>query len=429
MLDLATIRKHPETIREALEARSVAFDLEEFLVRESRRRDLIHRVEGLKADRNQAGKRIGELKKAGQDASEIITTMTEVSNEIRQIDVELEDLEERIQHDLLDFPNIPESDVPVGSDESENRLERTWGEPPQLDFTPLDHVAIGEALGILDLTRAAKLAGARFPTQFGDGARLERALAHFMLDLHRARGYLEVAPPVLVKPTTMQFTGQLPKFQEESFYIERDELYLIPTSEVPLVNLHSGEILAADDLPIRYCAHTPCFRREAGSYGRDTRGLIRVHQFNKVELVWFSLPERSGEDLEDLTTDAEKVLQALKLPYRVVSLCTGDLGFAASKTYDLEVWLPSQDRYREISSCSNCRDFQARRGDIRYRPAADTKPRLVHTLNGSGVAVGRALVAVLEVHQQRDGTVLIPAALRPYLDGMESIEPLRRPGA
>ena len=429
MLDLSSLRKEPERAAQRLSDRGVDFDLEDFLARDSRRRTVTHEVDTLKAARNDAGRRIGELKKKGEDAADLIAQMATVSAQIETIDAERNELEEGIQNDLISLPNLAHESVPVGPDESANRVDRTWGEPRDFDFAVLDHVAIGEGLGIIDMERAAKISGARFPAQFGAGAALERALSAFMVDLATQEGgYLEVLPPFLVSPDSMFASGQLPKFADESFFIEKDSLYLIPTSEVPLVNLHRGEILDAADLPVRYCAYTPCFRREAGSYGKDTRGMIRVHQFDKVELVWYAEPEKSYDALETLTGDAERVLQALELPYQVISLCTGDLGFASSKTYDLEVWLPSQNRYREISSCSNCEDFQARRAEIRYRPESKGKTRLVHTLNGSGVAIGRTIVALLENHQQADGTVAIPERLRPYMNGLERIEPLSRPG-
>jgi len=429
MHDLGKIRKDPERTREGLAARRVDFDLDNLLARDERRRELIQEVDALKAKRNEAGKKIGELKKAGESADEIIAEMGQVSEQVAGLDAELDEIDRGIQADLLGLPNLPHDDVPRGSDESENREERKWGEPRAFDFKVLDHVDVGENLGIIDLERAAKVSGARFPTQFGAGARLERALAAFMLDSAQEAGYLEVFTPFLVRPDSMEASGQLPKFAEEAFFIEKDELWLIPTSEVPLVNLHRGEILPEDDLPIRYTAYTPCFRREAGSYGKDTRGMIRVHQFTKCELVWYTTPEASYDALETLVGDAERVLQRLELPYRVVSLCTGDLGFAAAKTYDIEVWLPSQETYREISSCSNCEDFQARRAEIRYRPEGGGKPRLVHTLNGSGLAIGRTIVALLENYQQADGSVVIPDALGPYMGGLERIEPLTRPGA
>ncbi len=429
MLDLSSLRKEPERAAKGLSDRGVDFDLEDLLARDSRRRTVTHEVDTLKAARNDAGRRIGELKKKGEDAADLIAEMATVSAQIETIDAERNELEEGIRNDLISLPNLAHESVPVGPDESANRVDRTWGEPRDFDFAVLDHVAIGESLGIIDMERAAKISGARFPTQFGAGAALERALSAFMVDLATQEGgYLEVLPPFLVSPDSMFASGQLPKFADESFFIEKDSLYLIPTSEVPLVNLHRGEILNVADLPVRYCAYTPCFRREAGSYGKDTRGMIRVHQFDKVELVWYAEPEKSYDALETLTGDAERVLQALELPYQVISLCTGDLGFASSKTYDLEVWLPSQNRYREISSCSNCEDFQARRAEIRYRPETKGKTRLVHTLNGSGVAVGRTIVALLENHQQADGTVTIPERLRPYMNGLERIEPLSRPG-
>lgn len=428
MLDLSSLRKDTDSIRKGMRDRRVDFDLDELLARDERRRELITRGDELKAERNDAGKRIGALKREGGDASDLIERMGEVTQRIDEIDAELEKIEASINEDLLNLPNVPHESVPVGPDESANRVERSWGKPPAADFEVLDHVDLGTHLGILDMERAAKVSGARFPTQFGPGARLELALAAFMLDLHRGKKYLEVLPPFLVRPSAMEGSGQLPKFADEAFHLEKDDLWLIPTSEVPLVNLHRDEILPEDDLPVRYTAYTPCFRREAGSHGKDTRGMIRLHQFSKVELVWLTTPERSYEALETLTADAEAVLQALELPYRTVSLCTGDLGFAAAKTYDLEVWVPSQGRYREISSCSNCEDFQARRADIRYRPADGGKPRHVHTLNGSGVAVGRTLVALFENHQQADGSVRVPEALRPYVD-TDRITPIERPGA
>ena len=429
MHDLSKLRKDPDGTRAGLSARNVDFDFDDLLGRDRRRRGLIQEVDALKARRNEAGKKIGELKKSGDNADAIIAEMSRVSDEIKTLDAELNGLDEGIHADLLGLPNLPHETVPVGREETSNTVERTWGERRDFDFKVLDHVDVGEALGIIDLQRAAKLSGARFPTQFGAGAALERGLAAFMLDLAESEGgYLEVFTPFLVLPESMEASGQLPKFADEAFFIEKDSLYLIPTSEVPLVNLHRGEILDENDLPIRYCAYTPCFRREAGSYGKDTRGMIRVHQFTKCELVWYTTPEASYEALETLVSDAERVLQRLELPYQVVNLCTGDLGFAAAKTYDIEVWLPSQQRYREISSCSNCEDFQARRAEIRYRPREGKKPRLVHTLNGSGLAIGRTIVALLENYQEADGTVTIPAALRPYMNGLECIELLKRPG-
>lgn len=423
MLDLSALRDEPERYRRALSDRGASLDLDALLARDADRRQLIQELEGLQAERNSSSKKIGELKRAGEDASEAMERVRAIGDRIKELDESRRAIDEELQAELLGTPNVAHASVPVGADESDNREERRHGEPADFDFEPRDHVDLAEGLGLLDLERAAKISGARFSVQYGDGARLERALAAYMLDTHTDHGYLEVVTPYLVSADSMVGSGQLPKFAEDAFLAERDGLYLIPTSEVPLVNLHREETLEADRLPLKYTAFTPCFRREAGSYGRDTRGLIRVHQFQKVELVWFAEPDDSWDALEMLTRDAERILQGLELPYRVVTLSTGDMGFAAAKTYDLEVWLPSQGRYREISSCSNCTDFQARRAAIRCRPAGGGKSHFVHTLNGSGVAVGRALVALLENHQQSDGSVRIPSALRPYMGGRERLEP------
>ena len=385
------------------------------------RRCALVEVEELRRRRNEASKRIGRLKSTGENADEAIAEVGVLKGAIDSLQGRLASREEELGTLELDLPNVAHESVPVGPDESANRVERFVGEPPRFDFAPKAHWDLGPELGILDFERGAKLAGARFTVSFGLGARLERALANFMLDLHTQAHYLEVLPPYLANVDSMTATGQLPKFAEEAFRIEGEDYYLIPTSEVPLANLHRDEVLEEAQLPLRYTAWTPCFRSEAGSYGKDVRGLIRQHQFSKVELVQYTTPETSYQAHEELTGQAEKVLQKLSLAYRVVSLSTGDMGFASAKTYDLEVWLPGQEKYREISSCSNCGDFQARRAKLRYRPQGGGKPRLLHTLNGSGLAVGRTLIAVLENYQQADGSVLVPDALRPYLGGLDRI--------
>jgi len=361
------------------------------------------------------------LKREKKDADPLLTEMKGVSDKIKELDETLGKVEETAAIFLRYIPNIPHASVPVGKDEAENKVVRTWGEPKDLGFPPLNHWDIGEMLGIIDFDRASKIAGARFALMRGAGARLERALMNFMLDLNTSKGYTEVFPPILVNRESMTGTGQLPKFEMELFRIADPEFYLIPTAEVPVTNIHRDEILKEDNLPLFYTAYTPCFRREAGSYGKDTRGLIRQHQFNKVELVKFVTPESSYEELEKLTSDAEDILQKLCLPYRVVALCTGDLGFSASKTYDLEVWLPGQQRYREISSCSNFEDFQARRANIRFKREGKKGTEFVHTLNGSGLAIGRTLVAILENYQRKDGSITVPQVLRSYM-GMDIIK-------
>ncbi|RMF83185.1 MAG: serine--tRNA ligase [Nitrospirae bacterium] len=424
MLDLRILREEPERLARALELRGAAVDLERLRELERRRRELLAEVERKKAERNAASKRIGEIKRAGGDAAEQQAAVRALGETIAALDREVAATVAELEGLWLTVPNLPHPGCPEGEGEADNPELRRWGEPPSFPFAPRPHWELGEALGILDLERAAKLSGSRFAVLWGAGAQLERALIAFMLDLHtREHGYTEVAPPYLVTRATMTATGQLPKFEEDLFACRDDDLFLIPTAEVPVTNLHRDEILPEGSLPRRYCAYTACFRREAGSHGKDTRGLIRQHQFDKVELVRFEEPEASYEALEELTAHAEAVLQRLELPYRVVELCTGDLGFSAAKTYDLEVWLPGQGRYREISSCSNFEDFQARRGRIRYRVPGQKKPRLLHTLNGSGLAVGRTLVALLENHQEADGSVRIPEALRPYLGGRERLEP------
>ncbi|GAB4388357.1 MAG: serine--tRNA ligase [Thermodesulfovibrionales bacterium] len=420
MLDVRFVRENVEAVRDALAKRGYSLTLDEFLSAEEKRREILKVEEDLRNRRNTVSEEIGRLKKQRQDASALIAEMKGVSEEIKRLDEELKALEEGTTSFLLNVPNVPHYSVPVGRDETENVEVRRWGEPRRFDFQPLNHWDIGEMLGIMDFERASKLAGARFAIMKGAGARLERSLMNFMLDTNTSKGYREVFPPILVNRESMTGTGQLPKFEAELFRVADPEFYLIPTAEVPVTNIHRDEILEEKDLPIYYTAYTPCFRREAGSYGKDTRGLIRQHQFNKVELVKFVRPDDSYEELEKLTADAEALLRALGLPYRTVALCTGDLGFSASKTYDIEVWLPGQGRYREISSCSNFEDYQARRANIRFRREGKKGTELVHTLNGSGLAIGRTLVAVLENYQEKDGSVVVPEVLRPYM-GMDRI--------
>ena len=418
MLDLKWILANLDDLRTAMERRGAEVDLDRLVSLDDRRRKTIAEVEKLKAERNESSRKIGQMIRAGEDAGPLRERVRAIGEQIKALDEELHGIEEEIRELLLAIPNVPHESCPVGPDESANRVERTWGEPRRFDFEVRDHVDIGEISGILDFERAAKVTGARFVVLTGMGARLERALIQFMLDLHtELHGYREVLPPFIVNRKSLLGTGQLPKFEEDLFRVDPPgDWYLVPTAEVPVTNLHAGEILRENDLPLRYCAYTPCFRSEAGSYGKDVRGMIRQHQFDKVELVTFSRPEESWDVLEQLTGHAEEVLKRLELPYRVVTLATGDLGFSAAKTYDIEVWLPSQETYREISSCSNFVDFQARRANIRYRPAGGGKPRYVHTLNGSGLAVGRTLLAILENYQREDGTFDVPAVLRPYLE-------------
>jgi len=422
MLDLKLIRTNPEKVKEALNKRREKIDLEEVLLLDQKRRELLMDVGNLKETRNKVNEEIGRLRKEKVDVQEKILAMREVSNKIKELDNQIREVEERINKILLEMPNLPHESVPVGEDEKGNKEVRRWGKPREFDFIPSPHWDIGEALDILDFGRGAKVASARFTVLKGRGARLERALINFMLDLHtKEHNYQEIFPPFLVNAVTMTGTGQLPKFEGDLFKCENG-LYLVPTAEVPLTNLHQQEILNEEDLPLYYTAYTACFRKEAGSYGQDVRGLIRQHQFNKVELVKICRPEDSYQELETLTQDAEEVLKRLELPYRVVVLCTGDMGFSSAKTYDIEVWLPAQGRFREISSCSNCEDFQARRAMIRYRSKDKERVNFVHTLNGSGLAVGRTLVAILENFQQKDGSIAIPDALRPYMGGIECIK-------
>jgi len=424
LLDIKVIRQDPEGVARSLARRGLTTGLDNFLALDTRRRTLLVEAEALKNKRNQVSTEVARLKKKGQDATELITAMREVAERIKVLDEAIRTTEEELQQLLLTIPNLPHDSVPEGLSDADNELVRRWGEPPRFDFEPLPHWEIAEKLNIIDFERGSKVAGARFVFYRGAGARLERALINFMLDLHTIKhGYTEIFPPFLVNSNSMLGTGQLPKFAADMFHVEGTDYYLIPTAEVPVTNLYNGEILDGELLPIYHTAYSACFRAEAGAAGRDTRGLIRQHQFNKVELVKFTRPEDSYDELEKLTRDAEEVLQLLGLPYRVVNLCTGDLGFSAAKTYDLEVWLPSASTYREISSCSNFEDFQARRADIRFRPSSKGKLRFVHTLNGSGVAVGRTVAAILENYQQQDGTVLIPKALKPYMGGLEAIRP------
>jgi len=420
MLDARYVRENVESVRRALKKRGYEFPLADFLAIDEKRISILKETEELRSRRNLVSEEIGKLKRQKTDATAQLEEMKGVSDRLKDLDEKLKDLEAETKTFLLIIPNIPHESVPEGRDENENVEVRRWGNPRQFDFEPLNHWDIAEQLDIIDFDRAAKIAGARFALMKGAGARLERALMNFMLDTHTAKGYKEIFPPILVNRDSMTGTGQLPKFELELFRIADPELYLIPTAEVPVTNIFRDEILKEDDLPISYTAYTPCFRREAGSYGKDTRGLIRQHQFNKVELVKFVKPEDSHGELENLTNNAEEILQKLELPYRVITLCTGDMGFSSAKTYDIEVWLPGQDKYREISSCSNFEDFQARRAGIRFKREGKKGTEFVHTLNGSGLAIGRTLVAILENYQQKDGSVIIPEELRKYM-GMDKI--------
>ncbi|MEN6310308.1 MAG: serine--tRNA ligase, partial [Acidobacteriota bacterium] len=396
--------------------------LEDFVRVSGDKKNVLHQVEVLRAEKNKASEEISRMKKQGADASGRILEMRKVGEEISGLEERLKGLEEEIKRTLLNIPNIPHESVPVGRSAEDNKEVRRWGAPPEFDFEPLAHWDIGEALGILDFERAAKITGSRFTVSMGAGARLERALIGFMLDLHtRERGFTEVLPPFIANAESLTGTGNLPKFKEDLFKLEGFDWYLIPTAEVPLTNIYRNEILDGSILPRRFAAHTPCFRSEAGSYGKDVRGLIRQHQFNKVEMMIFSLPEKSFDEHEFMTASAEEVLKRLGLHHRTVLLCTGDMGFASAKTYDLEVWMPSRKGFMEISSCSNCMDFQARRSNIRFKRDAKAKTEFVHTLNGSGLAVGRTAAAIIENYQRKDGSVAVPEALRPYMDGLERI--------
>lgn len=421
MLDAKYLRENLEEVEARLATRGSEVSLGRFRELDERRRALLTENESLKALKNSVSEAISKVKDKGQ-VQDKIAEMRQVGARVKELDDELRGIEDELQSVLLTVPNVPHSSVPVGASEADNRLVRTWGEPPCFAFVPKPHWEVGEGLGILDFERGAKLTGARFTLYRGAGARLERALINFMLDLHTGRhNYLEMLPPFMVNRESMTGTGQLPKFEDDLFRLEGVDYFLIPTAEVPVTNIHRTEILKSADLPLSYTAYTPCFRKEAGSYGKDVRGLIRQHQFNKVELVKFAHPASSYDELEKLLSHAEEVLRQLGLAYRVVELCTGDLGFSAAKTYDIEVWLPGQETYREISSCSNFEDFQSRRASIRFRGDEKSKPEFVHTLNGSGLAVGRTLVAILENYQQEDGSVVIPDVLRPYMGGLQKI--------
>jgi seryl-tRNA synthetase len=426
MVDAALVRDHIEDVRTGLRNRGLQLDaeLEQIATLETRRRRLIPEMEGLKREQNAAGDEVARAKRQGKDASDIFAANKARALQIRQLEVQVDQVEQQRTSLLMTIPNLPHASVPVGTSAADNQEVRRCGEPKSFDFEPRAHWELGPALGIIDFERATKMSGSRFSVLMGAGARLARALINFMLDLHtREHSYLEVEPPFLVNADALRGTGNLPKFEQDLFKIAGEwDLYLIPTAEVPLTNLHRGEILDGRLLPLRYTAYTPCFRSEAGSYGADVRGLIRQHQFDKVELVKLTTPEQSYDELEALTRNAEEILKRLELPYRTMLLSTGDTGFASAKTYDIEVWLPSQKTYREISSCSNTEAFQARRANIKFRPAGTGKAEFVHTLNGSGLAVGRTLIAILENYQQADGTVVIPKVLHPYMGGVEQIE-------
>jgi len=422
MLDLKYIRNNIEFLKGILENRNAKIDLDRFEQLDEERRELLSEVEVLKFKRNNASQEVGKLKRSGEDATHIIEEMGSVSSSIKAIDKKLSVIEGEIRYFQMTIPNVYHESTPVGNDDTDNILVRTWGEPTKFDFDVKPHWELGEELNILDFERGVKLGGSRFTLYRGAGARLERALINFMLDLHTTEhGYTEHLTPILVKPEICEGTGQLPKFGDDMYKTE-DDMYLISTSEITLTNIHRGETLAEADLPKYYTAFSPCFRREAGSYGRDIRGLIRQHQFNKVEMVKLAHPNNSDEELEKMVVNAETVLQKLGLPYRVVQLCTGDIGFSATKTYDLEVWLPSENTYREISSCSNCGNFQARRMGLRFKPTEGGKSEFVHTLNGSGLAVGRTLLSIMENYQQADGSFLIPEALKPYMGGLDVVK-------
>lgn len=424
MLDLKLLQKQPEVVAKALADRHSSISVDEFLELDARRRAALTEVETLKSRRNAESAEVARKKRAGEDASELVAELGKLSDHIKELDAEVSDIKEKVYQWMLSVPNIPDASVPVGLDENDNPELHRWGTPREFPFPPRQHFEVGAARKGLDFERGAKLAGSRFCVSHGVFARLERALMNFYLDTQTTEfGATEILPPFMVNAATMLGTGQLPKFEEDLFKMPAWDYYLIPTAEVPVTNLHAGEILEEDQLPLRYTAGTPCFRSEAGSAGKDVRGLIRQHQFIKVEMVRFAHPDKSWEELENMRRCAEILLEKLELPYRTITLCTGDMGFGSAKTYDVEVWLPGQNTYREISSCSNCVDFQARRANIRFRPKKGGKPEFVHTLNGSGLPTGRSLVAVIENYQQEDGSIVIPKVLRPYMGGLEVITP------
>lgn len=425
MLDIKFVRENLDAVQTMLSNRQNKLSLDGFKELEEKRRAILAEVETLKNQRNTVSKQVGQMKKNGENTDAIFAEMRQVGDKIDALDADLKDVETDLRNIMLSIPNMPKADVPVGVDENDNPEVRRFMEPTQFDFEPKAHWDLGEALDIIDAERAAKVTGARFTFYKGMGARLERALINFMMDLHSTKhGYKEMLAPCMVNTNSMIGTGQLPKFAEDMFKVEGTDYYMVPTAEVPTTNYHREEILDAAQLPEYYCCYTACYRAEAGSAGRDTRGLIRQHQFNKVELIKFSLPENSWDELEKMVNDAEDVLKILELPYRVITLCTGDMGFTSAKTYDIEVWMPAQNTYREISSCSNCLDFQARRASIKFRREQKGKPEFVHTLNGSGLAVGRTFAAILENYQQADGSIVVPKALVPYMGGVEVIKNL-----
>ncbi|MBQ4133033.1 MAG: serine--tRNA ligase [Desulfovibrionaceae bacterium] len=426
MLDLKLLQSNPEVVENALKNRQSNLDMNEFAELDKKRRSILTDLEALQSERNKASGEVARLKREGVDASELLERLGEISAKIKTLDKQADEIKQQVQDWVLGVPNIPDQSVPVGASEDENQEVVRWGEPTKFAFEPKDHVDLGAALGGLDFERAGRLAGARFAVYWDWAAALERAIINFFLDQQtRVNGHIEILPPILANRKTLTGTGNLPKFEADLFHVPEWDYFLIPTAEVPLTNLHADEIIPEEALPLLYTAYTPCFRSEAGSYGKDTRGLIRLHQFNKVEMVHFAHPDKSFEQLETMRGFAEKLLQDLEIPYRVVCLCTGDMGFSSAKTYDLEVWLPGQNKYREISSCSNCTDFQARRANIRFKPKGGGKTAFVHTLNGSGLAVGRTLVAVVENYQQEDGSILVPKVLQPYMHGRTRIEPFK----